>query len=399
MSFNKHVLLTFLAFRLLLTLWAIVALLAVPLPEEPDEVLRPYLGQPILSDGITGRLLGPWQRFDTLHYTRIAAQGYADESDSVFPPLYPLLIRFVSAPFGNSHASHLAAAILISNVAALALFALIFGRVNGAFHNPSLAIRTIVYLALFPAGFFLFAPYTESLFILLAAGSVIEANNGRFLPAGLLGFFAALTRLTGAVLVAPLLLAWWLQRIGPIGSLSQAPGTLRNTTWRRWAEALPLLLPGVATGVFLLYRRMVGQRPLSQIYRDYWYQTSGLPGQDVLTALHSLFGSGTARPGEFTLWFDLFALLFMVSTTWLVFQRLGAVWGTYNLVLILFVLLPTSDLKPLYSFSRYTLALVPSFVVLAQLGERPWVNRIVLYLSLPLYLYFAGQFFIWGWVA
>ena len=50
-----------------------MALAVSPLPEEPNEVERPYLGQPIFSEDGEGLILGPWQRFDTLHYTRMAA--------------------------------------------------------------------------------------------------------------------------------------------------------------------------------------------------------------------------------------------------------------------------------------------------------------------------------------
>jgi hypothetical protein len=32
-------------------------------------------------------------------------------------------------------------------------------------------------------------------------------------------------------------------------------------------------------------------------------------------------------------------------------------------------------------------------------GERPSINRLILYPFLLLYLYFSGQFFVWGWVA
>jgi hypothetical protein len=63
------------------------------------------------------------------------------------------------------------------------------------------------------------------------------------------------------------------------------------------------------------------------------------------------------------------------------------------------MLLPASDFKPLYSFSRYALVFFPTFMVLGQLGRRPWVNRLILYPSTALYFYFSGQFFIWGWVA
>jgi hypothetical protein len=32
-------------------------------------------------------------------------------------------------------------------------------------------------------------------------------------------------------------------------------------------------------------------------------------------------------------------------------------------------------------------------------GRNPWSHRLIAYPSLALYLYFSGQFFMWGWVA
>ena len=44
----------FLALRVFLTVWAIVVLTILPLPAEPDENTRPYLGLPVL-DGRAAR--------------------------------------------------------------------------------------------------------------------------------------------------------------------------------------------------------------------------------------------------------------------------------------------------------------------------------------------------------
>lgn len=68
-------------------------------------------------------------------------------------------------------------------------------------------------------------------------------------------------------------------------------------------------------------------------------------------------------------------------------------------MLLLFMLLPTSPVKPLYSFSRYTLAFIPTFMLLGRAGQNGIIHRLILYPSVALFLYFSGQFFIWGWVA
>ena len=212
----QNALVIFIGVRLFLSVWAVVALAASPLPAEPDEALRPYLGEPQLTDGAAGVILGPWQRFDAQHYLRIARHGYAAEADSVFPPLYPLAIRALGSLMGGSPTANLAAAIVLSNLACLGLLILLH-RVVSAELGRQYAARTLVYFVLFPSGFFLFAAYTEPIFLLLALGSLWAARNGRFWLAGSLGFLAALTRLTGWVLVAPLAYELWRQRGGGAG--------------------------------------------------------------------------------------------------------------------------------------------------------------------------------------
>lgn len=391
----RHALLIFVVLRLFLSGWAVLAQLTSPVPDAADEVIRPYLQQPILNDGAAGLLLGPWQRFDALHYTRIAAAGYAHPEDSAFPPLYPWLMRTLGGLFGSSHAAHVAAGIFISNVALLGLLILLHkvgSDLLGAEHAP----RLLVYFALFPTAFFLFAPYTESLFLLLTLASLwLAFRHDQFAWAGVLGLLAALTRLTGWVLVVPLAYHFWQRQLGQ-GRWKIEP--MGSWNLRLIGQATAVLLPGVGLVLFLLYRAWLGLPPLSSVYTEYWFQRTGFPGTDLLRVL---VGMGDGRTGEFTLWFDFFITLLLLATTAVAFwrwrHRLG--WGLYAAMLLLFMLLPTSEFKPLYSFSRYALAFFPTFFLLALWGANGKVHRLILYPSLILYLYFSAQFFIWGWVA
>jgi hypothetical protein len=389
--------LLFLALRLLFTLWAAGVTAVLPPPETPDEAIRPYLGEPVLDETAAGRfLLAPWQRFDTQRYMRIARQGYAAEEDSVFPPLYPALIRAGSALLGGGAAARLGVGLLLSNLATLALFILLHHIVTvewGAGH----AGRAILYLGLFPTGFFLFAAYTESLFLLLAVASLWAGRDGRFWLAGGLGFLAAATRLTGWVLAVPLLYLYLRQQ----GVAS--PRHLLN--WARLRRLLrPTLLatalPGLALLAFIAYRHWLGLPPLSEMYARYWYQSTGFPGQDLIAAGRTLFFGGPVRRNEYlALALDFASLMLLLATTLVAFRRLPRAYALYAAMLLFFILLPTSPVKPLYSFSRYALAFFPTFIVLSRWGERPIPHRLILYPSLTLALFYSGQFFIWGWVA
>lgn len=388
----SRALILFIILRLFFSGWAIIINLISPVPTTPDETIRPYLGEPQFSEGMAGLLLGPWQRFDTQHYLRIARQGYADEADSVFPPLYPWLVHGVSLFGGGSPTARMAAALLISNLATLGLFIVLHQFVTAEFGSES-ATRTLIYLALFPTGFFLFSAYTESLFILLAVASFWAGRNGRFWLAGSLGFLASLTRLTGWVLVIPLLYEERKRQWAAGGKSSESLFTLR-------ASLFAIMLPGIALVVFMVYRWWVGLPPLQVIYGQYWYQATSWPGRDIVTAINTVCCGGTARSNELIqLSLDLACTLLLLVTTFAAFRRLGTSYGLYSLMLLLFMLLPTSVVKPLYSFSRYTLAFFPTFILLGLWGKRPLYNRLILYPSLALTLFCSGQFAIWGWVA
>jgi hypothetical protein len=379
----RYATLTFVASRLFLTLWALAVLAFRPQPELPDEVLRPYLGQPRFTEGVTGAILGPWQRFDTLHYMRIAEQGYALEEDSVFPPLFPAVMSGVGwlfSPLLPQAERNLLAAVIISNAAFFGVLVLLF-RMTAREIDENRALRTIIFLTIFPTSFFLLAAYSESIFILFAIGSIFSARSGRFWLAGCLGLLASLTRLTGVVLILPLAYEYLSQRNFKLSKVNLA--------------GISIFLPIVGVAGFLLWRANTGLPPLSQIYENYWHQTTGIPGSDIVRALDKMMRGEAA----FTLFFDLFCLVLLFVTTIAAFRKLGPTFGLYSAGLLLFILLPSSDLKPLFSFSRYALAFFPTFMIMSNFATTPWRERIVVYPSIALLLYFSGQFFMWGWVA
>jgi hypothetical protein len=97
--------------------------------------------------------------------------------------------------------------------------------------------------------------------------------------------------------------------------------------------------------------------------------------------------------------FDLaFAVLFAILTVQ-AFRALPGIYGLYMAAMLVGTLSKVSDVQPLLSVSRYVLVLFPGHVLLAMWGaRRAWVHRLVLYTSFALWLFYAGQFAIWGWV-
>ncbi|WP_269851356.1 hypothetical protein [Methanosarcina horonobensis] len=150
-----------------------------------------------------------WGVWDTGWYLDISQNGYTarplDElisfqTNVVFFPLYPLLMRFLGSIIGNQYT----AGVIISNfsliVACIYLYKLV--RLDS---DESSAFRSVKYLLLFPISFILSGVFTESLYLALALMCFYYARTGKWQLAGIFGFFLSLTRSVGVLIVLPLL--------------------------------------------------------------------------------------------------------------------------------------------------------------------------------------------------
>lgn len=385
------------SFRIILGVWAAVVPQFRPPAEPADVIGSPYLGAPRIDDGLAGIFLGPWQRFDTQRYVRIARDGYVAPDDSHYPPLYPGLIRIGAAPFGGGAKARMFAALAVATMAAFGLFFL-FHRLSVQEIGEPGARFAVLSFALFPTGFFLFAGYSESLFIFLALASFVSARVGNFGRAGILGALASLTRLTGWCLALPIV---WEVYVRWKAGRTVGSGNSDGFDNRRVALALASAsLPIIATAGFLVYRRYLGFPPLDETFGMYWARTPGVPGQDLVTTARTLFFGGAARADQLPLlWIDFATAVGMLIATPFVFRRFGMSYGLYMAGILFFLLLATSAVLPLYSVARYVLPLFPAFLLLGLVTTNLRIfRRGLLFCSFFLWLLFSAMFFARNWV-
>src|SRR6266480_5116349 len=189
----------FVATRLLLVLVTYIGFILFPVP--------PHV-YPVNQVDITA-LLTSWNRWDAANYTRIGQFGYQTIYDTAFFPLFPWLIKGIAFLFGNN--GYIAIGMLLSNLALLgALFVLY--QIASDILGEQVGRRTLLYLCIFPTAFFFFAAYNESLFLFLTASSFLAMRRQKWWLAAILGFFAALTRAAGLLLVIPYLYELWITR-------------------------------------------------------------------------------------------------------------------------------------------------------------------------------------------
>jgi hypothetical protein len=335
------------------------------------EEIFPYHG--VASE--SNPLLALWQRFDTIWYLKIAAHGYAADGSTVYLPLYPVLIRALTFITGNA----MFAALLVSNLALIGALVL-FYRLTAQHFDDASARRAVVYLLIFPTGFFLFAAYTEALFLFFALAMFDAAERAQWGRASVWGAFAALTRLQGVLLVVPL--AFWLWQNAEHG--------LRITRALRVLRFTPLLLIPLATLAYL----GITNYQLLGAYESQLHARFVLPW-DNFAAMFALIAHARASWID---WINLGATILFAGMIVLAWRRMPRAYGMFAALMWLAPLLRMTTTQPLVSMTRYALAFFPVFMLWGACGKNAWINRAILYLALPLNLFFSAQFVMWGWV-
>lgn len=326
-------------------------------------------------------------RWDTGFYVSIAEEGYryggVPLPSVAFFPLYPLLMRALGALVEDA----LVAGLLISN-AALLLATMLLYRLAAESWGQAVAERGVWYFLIFPAAFFGAAVYSESLFLLAAVGALYFARRGYWEAAALLGIAAALTRLMGLI-VAPMLLAeWWMQR-------RERPVETRPS----WTALLAALVVPLGTLAYAFYLYRAFGDPLAFVHgAAAWERQPQSPLATIATLLQTPAGgwwpallAGRVHPDN---WIDLsFVLLFLGLGLALLLRRR---WSEGLFVTLGAAVALSSGL--LMSQRRYVWVLFPAFILLAQWGERPWVDRLVTAVSLLLLGLFTALFANGYWV-
>ena len=199
----------FLIWRILLIIFLIFAVSAVPLAN-----IDRFLG-----GGAKNYQLAPeffsWANFDGEHYLAIAIFGYK-ELEQAFFPVYPILVNFFSKPFHGDQFTTLVSStmvgLLISNIAFFLAMVFLWKLIRIDF-SEGIAYLTLVVLVLFPASFYFGSLYNESFFLLLSVVAFYNARRGNWLVAGILGGVSSATRIFGLLLFFAFLIEAYQQKI------------------------------------------------------------------------------------------------------------------------------------------------------------------------------------------
>ncbi len=336
-------------------------------------------------------LLSTWQRWDALWYQHIAEEGYAaGNGTTAFFPLYPLLSRVVSVPLGGQIVVAELLVTSVSFVGAMWLLYRIAQRETGA---STVGYLAVLLTALFPVGFFLLAPYTESLFLALTLAAFWLARTDRPWAAGAVGFLAALTRAQGIFLALAIAFEY-------LRTYDVLPWIMRRGGRRPGAALMAAALPIAGTAAVTLYERIIvgEQRSSLEVLAAWGYQV--VPPWEALRAgwNHILAGGANGNLAEIEA-LNLVNLLGFGGIALVAARRLPAAYALYTLPSLALLFTHVGYISPLGSASRYVLVLFPCFIFLAMwLSTRRWMAIAWLSVSAILLLLLFQFWARWGFV-
>lgn len=327
-----------------------------------------------------------WQHWDADLFVKVAEFGYppttayADRTEVDFP-MMPIALRVVHLFTGNWTAAGLIVSLVAGGVAACALYHLAaseWGHEAGR--------RAVLYLVCFPYAVFLFAGYSEGVFLAFATTSWVFAKKGRWREAGLLAAGASFTRLMGLCLAAAVFVEYliWAWRAGGLREVVK-PRVL-------WL-ATPLV--SVALFVYYLYLRTGQWDAYQEAQEAGWHRHTA----SFWTGLKTVWSQAVHadQPGEYA-WSwraEMLAVLggLVLAVVLLMVRRYGeATYVGTSALLLAF--------QNYYASSvRAALVWFPLYLLLARVSvRRDWLHQSVIAVSAPLMVVFVLVFNEGRWV-
>jgi Mannosyltransferase (PIG-V) len=331
------------------------------------------------ASGVEG-FLQRWDRWDVGLFRKVAEFGYTgypqdypDRGVEAFFPGAPLVLRLVHAVVPDWTAAGLLVSLLAGALASVALGRL--ARLEGAS-----APTAVTCLVLLPYAVFLFAGYSEALFLALALWGWLQARQERWMAAGLLVAGASTVRISGLFLGCGLVVHYLVLHRGRVR-----------------ADAVVLLAPFVAVAAYFGYLWALTGDPLR------WFAAQELGWGRRTTppweALRATVAAARApeQPAEYAWSFAAEIVAVAVGVALVVVLLVRRSWGEATYVGLSVAALATSTYY--LSVGRATLLWWPLFVLVAlAAGRRPWVLPSYVAVCAPLMALLVLTFTSGRWV-
>jgi hypothetical protein len=296
-------------------------------------------------------------------YTYDNRGGANVQQSIVFWPAYPLTVRVMALLLGKSKGAFLLAGTLVSLAGFLGALVYVYMLARDHLSDEQSA-AALWFLAAYPFAFFYGAIYTESLFLLGAAGAFYHLTHREFVRAGLWGLVVGLTRANGSLLCVPLALI----AISPWLPAVLMPSSTRREADGRREPVIPALvaaaMPCVGALVYSAYVWSLTGNPLAWVVghaawgRKYTGLTALVTERYAYIASAGVYGYVSQLPLDLL---NAMGVIFVLVTVWPVTRRFGVAYAAF---LLINILIPIAD-GGLLSAGRFSAVLFPAFLWLA----------------------------------
>jgi len=315
-----------------------------------------------------------WNKWDSIHYLNLAKNGYSVSGENakliVFYPFYPLLVRIAAVILKN----HLLSGVVVSNLCLGVGCYYLYKLVKIDFDEET-ALRSVKYMLIYPFSFFFGIAYTESTFVALSIMALYYMRKNKWFLAGICGFFAALTKNQGIILIIPAVMEYVIS--------NQVFDELRKKNFKNvlrnfFAKGIYMVMIPLGTLVYFMINEILfGSWNEFLVYQKKYFRNSfGNVFENIKRITQSALSPEDAFRLTYWIPFVLSFLLVMV----LIFYSIGRLRISYSAYMLVFLLISFSP-SWLLSGARYILSLVPIYISLSVLAKRREVDMILTFAS------------------
>lgn len=319
-------------------------------------------------------------KWDAHWYTYIAQYGYDDRS-IVFFPMIVMLIRGLA--YWDYHVA--VSGFIVCNAFAIGSFVALYLLIRQDY-SPFRAKRILYAYAVMPTSFFLNSIYTESIFLSFSLATFYYIRKDHWWLAGIFAALATLTRNLGIFLVGVIMLEFiiefWRQSHRPYSKLcvlialpiSALSGFMAYNYWK------------VGNAIAFFSAQKVWGRQFEYPWINYWNNLLLLKAKDFVVEPGIALDALLVVMCFISL---LIPTLFYTPHIRLSYLVIGWIW-------FLVPMFSTSPWYPLYSMSRFILAIFPIYIFIAHLSRSIYYLYLV---SGSILLFFCTIFFAsWRWI-
>jgi hypothetical protein len=336
-----------------------------------------------------------WWIWDAGWYVLISQNGYTLPNEAGFFPLYPLLIHLITSI--SSQFEPLLVGMIINNIGTLFAFIAIALLVHNDEGDEQSARFTLRALAAYPFAIYLFAPYSEGLFLGLAAWTLLAIRRGWWMVAIITAILSGLARPFGIILIFPMLWEFgrqhqwwsyikelWIHR----GSWQEYlfPTTMPSGWWRSVSLGILVTLSApIGIGIYAFYCWNIFNDPLFFLHAQQHFNEHSQGGiwEGIMTAIDQWIQMPAWSYPHMRQLVDIVPLAVCFVVSLVMIKRIPFAYSLYSLGAVA-VCLATPSLTAIFpdvyvSAGRYMLVTIPFFMIVGRWTRNHlWLETILI---------------------